>query len=892
MLRAAATRRSTQRQLLTRQCQLLDRRGLGHSGSAIAASALLDPPAHTTRARQSSTAATQSASVVSNPNSHLPAPVSVQMSLGRHKLTIETNRIGTLADGVVLARMGDTSVLVSAVCGWRPSETGDFLPLQVDYREKAFAGGVIPSTYSRREANASDRETLAARIIDRSLRPLFAKGFNYDTQIICSLTSFDKDADPGMLSIIAASAALHVSSVPWQAGPVGAVRVGWLNDEPVLAPSHEEEEASTLNLLYSGTDKKAVMMEVGAEELKEGDLIRAMRFAHAQMPPLIALQNDLRALAGKDKKPLPLSIVPDDILQAVHALIYEDAREMYRQHHFNKGERGNAQRLLFLKISEVLGPVIPSHQRRFLSAAGDTVMKSALRSLVVEAALKENTLDINALRSRHCHPILGTKTITTNEGPSQSSDATTVADTAASSIPHLPTGDAEVVEELAVEVQQKGVQGILLKEEAATTNGGSSNGAVAASTSTSLSSSGSGDPSPFSSWDAEDQPDYRLLDAPSCRPDGRSTTQIRPLRADVDVLPVVHGSAVFSRGNTQVLCTTTLGPLDQAQQMRLPGGGLSAPTSSSSSGSTAGGLSLPLTGNAVSNSGGGGGAAGTTTGAGSGGSSNAPANTLIASAATTAPQLQLKKKAFFLHYDFPPYSTNEVGRVGGANRRMIGHGALAERAMLAVLPDEFDFPYTIRVTSEVTGSDGSSSMATVCGASLALMDAGVPIKRPVAGISIGCYTPKEDYLKTTDEDQMQATMEEAGLASPSSSLQREKRDAIVTDAPTTTTAAVAEVPAAIVESANTTEPTSSENELLAAEAEVAVVQAAAPAPTNAAAPTPTPAATMAVTKEEGPKEKEKEKEKEKALLPLLPHQQLPLRRSYLLQSTTKTRHWH
>lgn len=739
-------------------------------------------------------------------------------------MTLETNRIGTLADGVVLARMGDTSVLVSAVCGWRPSESGDFLPLQVDYREKAFAGGVIPSTYSRREANASDRETLAARIIDRSLRPLFAKGFNYDTQIICSLTSFDKDCDPGMLSIIASSAALHVGSVPWEAGPVGAVRVGWLNSEPVLAPSHEEEEASALNLLYSGTESKTVMMEVGAEELKEGELVRATRFAQAQMSPLIALQHELRRLAGREKKPLPLSTVPEEILQAVHALIFEDARAMYRQHHFNKGERGNAQRLLFLKINETLGPVVPSHQKRFLSAAGDTVMKAALRSLVVEAALKENTLDLSALNSRHCHPIMGP----------------------ASKPASLPTGDAELVERLSAEVAAQGTKAVTGTTTSDNGSSGSSSseddelatvevvdssveseGGVASSASSASSSSSF----PFSFWSADDQPDYRLLDASSsCRPDGRGTTDIRPLRADVDVLPVVHGSAVFSRGNTQVLCTATLGPLDQAQQLRLPGGGIYAPSSSlpSSASSTSAAAAAPLAGSSNPTS----------------SFSSSPSLTSPSAALAPTPvppQMQLKRKAFFLHYDFPPYSTNEVGRVGGANRRMIGHGALAERAMLAVLPDEFDFPYTVRVTSEVTGSDGSSSMATVCGASLALMDAGVPIKRPVAGISIGAYVPAEKYLKTAQEDQEQLAMQRQQEAATASVVIDAVAKEVETPAAEAPIPAPAPVPTTSEETAPTTEPTASENDLLSAA--VAASPAASPSASSASAPAlaPSPA---------------------------------------------------
>ena len=263
----------------------------------------------------------------------------VTVPLGGRELVLQAGRVGPLADGTVLARLGDTSVLVSAVCSWRPAD-GDFLPLQVDYREKASAGGVIPSTYSRREAGQSDRETLAARLVDRAVRPLFAKGFAYDTQLICSLTSFDRDADPAMLAVIAASAALHVSSVPWR-GPVAGVRVGWLAGAPVLAPSHAEEEASALSLLYAGcggggtAGDRAVMMEVGAEEISEADLIIAMRFARAACAPLLRAQEALRAAAGKAKKDLPLFETPADLLAAVRELIWEDARAMFSSHGFS-----------------------------------------------------------------------------------------------------------------------------------------------------------------------------------------------------------------------------------------------------------------------------------------------------------------------------------------------------------------------------------------------------------------------------------------------------------------------------------------------------------------------------------------------------------------------------
>lgn len=547
----------------------------------------------------------------------------VAMMIGGRELSLEVGKIGPLADAVVYARFGATSVLASAVSSWSPSASGSFLPLQVDYVEKAFAAGQIPTTFTRRESSSSDRELLAARAIDRSLRPLFDKGYFYDTQIICSVMSFDRDCDPGMLAILAASAALHVSNIPFN-GPVAAVRVGLLatgeggGARPLLAPLADEDAVSSLDLLFSATEDRALMMELAGDEVPEASLIRCLRFAHDSVQPLLALQHELRAQCGRPKKTVPLFLPPPELEAAVRALIYDDARALYGQHHFKKPERGNAQRLLHVKVNDALGSTLQPEQRKFLGAAVDTVIKSALRDLVSDAAVAQPT--------SYVHPMRGAPPPPT---------------------PHLHRGDSAIVDREAIGAP-------LLPPPADST-------------------------ASVVDDSAEEAPNLTLLDADGARPDGRSTRDIRAISTEIDVLPVVHGSAVFSRGDTQVLCTATLGPLDLAQTLRPTGG--------------------------------------------------------------------VVRKQFFLHYDFPPYCTNETGKVGGANRRMVGHGALAERALQAVVPSDAVFPYTVRVTSEVTGSDGSSSMATVCGASLALMDAGVPIKEPVAGISIGAVCTDTESFK-------------------------------------------------------------------------------------------------------------------------------------------------
>ena len=725
---------------------------------------------------------------------YLDAPVRVATMLRDRELSLEVGRVGPLADAVVTARHGSTSLLASVVSKWELG--GSFLPLQVDYREKSFGSGTIPGTLNRREPGITDRETLAARAIDRTLRPLFPKGYFYDTQIIISVLSFDEDCDPVALGITAASAALHVSDIPWY-GPAAAVRVGWLRPEeqqlidaaavppaadygtllgrrghPLLCPTSSEYESSAsngLDLLYCSTEDRTLMLEVGASQIREEDLIRSLRFAHAAVQPVLHLQDSLRHRAGRSKRSVPLRVPSPALLDTVRGMILSDARRMYRQHHFRKADRGNAQRLLYARISEDLTPTLSNRDREVVGAAVDMVVKEALRGLVLEGGAAVAACDTaTALRGTVLESASGrTAPVSTPDSaaasvPVESAVATTAVTTAdshhagaaatatpaggelvtpgpgdalfdgpgdalpagKSHLRHLVTGDAEVValesavidafgeeegaallrEQQLLQLQPQGESSSnpsmlnpILSSSSAPFSGSASapslqslRTSAAVDASTTISSCGF--PAPLqrgplnasaATVDDDDTAQFIVTDSTGCRPDGRSTTSVRRIQCEVDVLPApVHGSSLFSRGDTQVVCTATLGPLELGQTLR-------------------------------------------------------PATLRL----SDVPE----RKPFFLHYDFPPYSTNETGKLGGPNRRMVGHGALAERALLPLLPQLGSgggaFPYSVRVTSEVSGSDGSSSMATVCGASLALMDAGVPLRAPAAGISIGLVSP-------------------------------------------------------------------------------------------------------------------------------------------------------
>ncbi len=466
---------------------------------------------------------------------------SVTANVGQSPLIIETGKLARLADGAVTVRSGDTIVMVSAVSATSVKEGQDFFPLTVDYREKAAAVGKFPGGYFKREGRPSEKEILTCRMTDRPLRPLFPKGYLYDTQIIGVLLSADGEVDPDILFINGASAALCVSDIPF-AGPVAAVRVGRVNGEFVANPTHGQRADSDLDLVYVGTENDVIMIEGEAKELPEADFVAALNFAHAQAAPLIQAQKELAAAAGKEKRVAPLFVVADELLE----IAYQVA-----------GDR--------------------------IEAALYTPSKVARQKAV--GALKEEV--------------------------------------SAAILAKFPEATSFEISQAFDYLQKKAFRISILDKQV--------------------------------------------------RCDGRGYDQIRPLSAETGLLPRSHGSALFQRGETQALCLATLAPADEAQELDGYTGG-----------------------------------------------------------ETT--------KRFILHYNFPPFSVGETGRTGSPGRREIGHGALAERSIAPVIPEVNEFPYAIRVSSEIMESNGSTSMASVCAGVLSLMDAGVPIKKPVAGISCGLVT--------------------------------------------------------------------------------------------------------------------------------------------------------
>lgn len=468
-------------------------------------------------------------------------PHSVTATVGQSPIIIETGKLARLADGAVTVRSGETIVMVSAVSATTVKEGQDFFPLTVDYREKAAAVGKFPGGYFKREGRPSEKEILTCRMTDRPLRPLFPKGYLYDTQIIGVLLSADGEVDPDILFINGASAALAVSDIPF-AGPVGAVRVARVNGQFIANPLHSEREGSDLNLVYVGNETDVIMIEGEANELPEEDFVAALHFAQAEVAKLVAAQKELAAAAGKQKRVAPLFVVADDLMEIAYSVAGDRIESaIYTP---SKVARGKAVGALKEEVSAAILEKFPNASKFEISQAFDYLQKKAFRISILDKQV---------------------------------------------------------------------------------------------------------------------------------RCDGRDTKTIRPLSGETGLLPRSHGSALFQRGETQALCLATLAPADEAQDLDGYTGG-----------------------------------------------------------ETT--------KRFILHYNFPPFSVGETGRTGSPGRREIGHGALAERSILAVIPPVNEFPYAIRVSSEVMESNGSTSMASVCGGVLALMDAGVPIKTPVAGISCGLVT--------------------------------------------------------------------------------------------------------------------------------------------------------
>ncbi|KIE57836.1 polynucleotide phosphorylase [Methylacidiphilum kamchatkense Kam1] len=475
----------------------------------------------------------------------MPEYVNVKRNIGDQSIIFETGKLAKMADGSVTVSYGETAVLVTVVSVTELKEDQDFLPLQVEYREKAAAAGRFPGGYFRKEGRPTDKEILTSRMIDRPLRPLFPTGYFYETQILGTLLSADGQNDPDILAINGASAALMLSDVPFN-GPVGAVRIGQIDGRWIINPTHREREISDVDLVYVGSEHYPLMIEGSAREFPEEEFIKALAFAHQSIQELISAQKELAEKAGKPKR----------------------------------------QCLLFKENVEI------------------TKWIADLFSHQIEAALyvPSKTLRHNSLAKIKQE----------------------ISEKIIQSFPHATPMEISWSFDL--------LQREIFRRNVLTTQK---------------------------------------------RCDGRGLEDLRPITIETSIFPRSHGSALFSRGETQALCMATLASLNEAQELDAYGGGE-------------------------------------------------------------------QSKRFLLHYFFPPFSVGEVGKVFGQSRREIGHGALAERSLLPVIPSETDFPYAIRVSSEILESNGSTSMATVCGGSLALMDAGVPLKANVAGISVGLVKGGED----------------------------------------------------------------------------------------------------------------------------------------------------
>jgi polyribonucleotide nucleotidyltransferase len=473
----------------------------------------------------------------------------VEIEVRGRKLTLETGKLAKQADGAVVAQYGDTVVLATAVSDKVPKEGLDFFPLTVDYQEKAYSAGKIPGGFFKREGRPTEKEILTSRLIDRPLRPLFPKGFYYETQCIVNVLSYGDENIADILGIISISAALVISDIPFRA-PVAAVRIGRVSGSFVINPDVREVEECDLNLIVAGTEEAVVMVEGEALEISEVDLLEALDIAHQEIKRICAVQNEFRSLSGREKR-----------------LVAE--------------------------------PVT------------DEGLKNAVTELSLERITAAITIPDKLMRQRALDDIL--KDI----------------------VERLNTGEIDITMDIAAvfnEIERNLVRDMILNENK--------------------------------------------------RADGRSDTTIRPISGEVGILPRTHGSALFIRGETQCLAVVTLGTSEDEQKIDS------------------------LDGESY--------------------------------------------KTFMLHYNFPPFSVGEVKPLRSPGRREIGHGMLAERALKAVIPQKAEFPYTIRIVSDILESNGSSSMATVCGGSLALMDAGVPIKSPVAGIAMGLIKEEERVVILTD----------------------------------------------------------------------------------------------------------------------------------------------
>ena len=473
----------------------------------------------------------------------------VEIDFHGRPLSIEVGRLAKQADGAALVQYGETVVLVTAVAAKEFKPDMDFFPLTVDYQEKAFAAGKIPGGFFKREGRLSETEILTCRIIDRSIRPLFAEGLRCETQVIATVLSTDKENDADVLAMLGASVALHISDIPFN-GPLAGIRIGRIDGQWVFNPTQSQLVDSDMDIFMSGSKDAIVMVEGGAQIVPEEEILEALFAGHEAIQPLLQLQEDLRAAIGKPKRVVPLAELNHAVAKRVDDLALTKLQQALEIP--EKLER-------YKRIAEVKSEVVPAALAEFPDKQKD--IKGAFEEL------KKNVF-----------------------------------------------------------------RGLVIHKER--------------------------------------------------RIDGRGLKDIRPISCEVEALPRTHGSAIFTRGETQALVVTTLGTASDEQRVDA------------------------LMGEHF--------------------------------------------KKFMLHYNFPPYSVGEVKFLRGPGRREIGHGNLAERALLPVLPDNENFPYTIRIVSEILESNGSTSMASVCGGSLSMMDAGVPLKAPVAGIAMGLIKEGEHVRVLSD----------------------------------------------------------------------------------------------------------------------------------------------
>jgi len=472
--------------------------------------------------------------------------------LGNKEVSFETGRIARLAGGSVILRQGDSMMFAAATLG-EAREGTDFFPLTVSYEERMYAGGKIPGSFFRREGRPSTDATLIARLTDRPLRPLFPEGMRNEVQVILMSLSADEENALDMLAINAASAALMISDIPF-GGPVGAVRIGFINGTLVVNPSISEMAESSLDLRVAGTKDAILMVEAGANEVTEILMVEALQLAHESIQPIIAIQEQMAAELGKPKREVKYDLLEPALIETARNSIQDRVTNLLDQSYSKENLYGGIDTIKAAFIEEMAsGEDLTPERTASLKAAFDEAEKQIVRSRIL------------------------------NEGK---------------------------------------------------------------------------------------------------RPDNRKVFEVREIYAEVDISPRSHGSGLFTRGETQVLTTVTFGTPKEAQELDNLNG--------------------------------------------------------------------MDSKRYMHHYNFPPFSTGETRRVGGQSRREIGHGALAERALEPVIPDQKSFPYTLRLVSEVMASNGSSSMASVCGSTLALMDAGVPITAPVSGVAMGLVKEGDKHVILTD----------------------------------------------------------------------------------------------------------------------------------------------